>query len=401
MKKHLYLLMVTIMVTVMSELQVAGMMPAMSADLGVSTGQVGMLVSMFAAGMAVGGPLFAYFLRHSPPKGALLAIVALYAVMQVLVPVIDAYWWIALIRILTGALAGASFGLSVTYAALLAPSPQKIGESISIVLGGIMVGTVLGLPLSHFIADRWGWQASFYVLGVLTFALFLASVAVLPKRDAPEQEAAAQDLRNLKMPRLWARYLVSLLTVGAAYASFSYFTPLLETSAGFSTNATTIILLAYGICSYIGNMIVGKFADKHAVAVLRIGHALLFVALAVLAAFGYVQPIVLVMVIVVGFVGVTMNPALVTRVAEVGGAGTMVSTIHTAVISAGVTLGSAVSAVTIGMFGDDPAIAMWTGAVLAVLATVVLATQTGTRSEGMVDVGQPAAAPALSGQDLS
>lgn len=192
------------------------------------------------------------------------------------------------------------------------------------------------------------------------------------------------------MPKLWARYLVSLLTIGAAYASFSYFTPLLETSAGFSTNATTSILLAYGVCAYVGNMIVGKFADKHAVGVLRIGHALLFVSLATLAVFGYVQPIVMVMVIVVGFVGVTMNPALVTRVAEVGGAGTMVSTIHTAVISAGVTLGSAVSAFTIGMFGNDPAIAMWTGAVLAVLAIIVLAIQTGTRKQQPVAASEPA-----------
>lgn len=384
MKKYLYLLMVTIMVTVMSELQVAGMMPAIAADLNVTTSQVGTLVSAYAAGMAMGGPLFAWFLRQSPPKGALLNIVALYAVMQVLVPVIDAYWWVALIRIITGALAGASFGLSITYGALLAESPQKIGEAVSIVLGGIMVGTVLGLPVSHFIAEWWSWQSSFYVLGGITFLLFLASLAVLPKREAATQDAAAQDVRNLRMPRLWARYLVSLLTIGAAYASFSYFTPLLEQSAGFSTNAITIILLVYGICAYIGNLIVGKFADKHAVTVLRIGHGFLFVSLALLATFGYVQPLVLIMVIVVGFVGVTMNPALVTRVAEVGGAGTMVSTIHTAVISAGVMLGSAVSAVTISMFGDDPAIAMWTGAVLAILAAIVLATQSGSRKKTAV-----------------
>lgn len=382
-KRHLYLLMVTIAVTVMSELQIAGMMPAMSTDLGVSIGQLGILVSVYAAGMAVGGPLFAWFLRHSPPKAALLTIVALYSLMQVLVPLVDAFWWIILMRVITGALAGASFGLSVTYGALLAESPQKIGEAVSIVLGGIMVGTVLGLPLSNFISNYWGWQASFYVLGAITFLLFLTSLAVLPKRDAPTQDAAAQDVRNLRIPRLWARYLVSLLTIGAAYASFSFFTPLLEDNAGFSTNATTIILLAYGVCAYIGNMIVGKFADKHAVAVLRIGHALLFVALAVLAAFGYVQPLVLVMVIVVGFVGVTMNPALVTRVAEVGGAGTMVSTIHTAVISAGVTLGASVSGVTMNMFGDgnDASIAMWTGATLAILAAVVLAIQSQTKGK--------------------
>lgn len=382
MKKYLYLLMVTIMVTVMSELQVAGMMPAMSADLGVSTGQIGLLVSVYAAGMMIGGPLFAWFLRHSPPKGALLTIVALYAVAQVLVPVVDAFWWVALVRVITGALAGASFGLSVTYGAALAESPQKIGEAVSIVLGGIMVGTVLGLPLSNFISNVWNWQASFYVLGIITFVLFLASLAILPKREAATHDAAAQDVRNLRMPRLWARYLVSLLTIGAAYASFSFFTPLLEENAGFSANTTTIILLIYGVCAYIGNMIVGKFADRHAIAVLRTGHGLLLVALVLLAAFNYIQPLTLIMVIIVGFVGITMNPALVTRVAEVGGAGMMVSTIHTAVISAGVTLGSAVSSATMGTFGnDDPGVAMWTGAVLAILAGIVLATQSRSREK--------------------
>lgn len=392
MKKHLYLLMVTIMVTVMSELQVAGMMPAMSADLGVTTGQIGLLVSVYAAGMMIGGPLFAWFLRHSPPKGALLTIVALYAVAQVLVPAIDAFWWVALVRFITGALAGASFGLSVTYAAHLAPSPQKIGEAVSIVLGGIMVGTVLGLPLSNFISNVWNWQASFYALGVITFALFLASLAILPQREAATQDAAAQDVRNLRMPSLWARYLVSLLTIGAAYASFSFFTPLLEGNAGFSTNTTTIILLIYGVCAYVGNMIVGKFADRHAIAVLRIGHGLLLAALVLLAALGHIQPVTLAAVIVVGFVGVTMNPALVTRVAEVGGAGTMVSTIHTAVISAGVTLGSAVSSATMSTIGDDdPAVAMWTGAVLAALAALVLLSQTPFRR---VTPGSDSASPA-------
>lgn len=380
-RNSLYLLMVTIAVTIMSELQVAGMMPAMSADLDVSIGQLGMLVSVYAAGMAVGGPLFAWFLRYSPPKGALLTIVAVYSLVQVLVPVVDAFWWIILMRMITGALAGASFGLSVTYGALLAESPQKIGEAVSIVLGGIMVGTVLGLPLSNVISNHWGWQSSFHVFGAITFLLFLACLAFLPKREAPTQDAATRDVQNLRMPRLWARYLVSLLTIGAAYASFSFFTPLLEDNAGFSTNATTIILLAYGVCAYVGNMIVGKFADTHAVAVLRIGHALLFVALLVLATFSNIQPLVLVMVIVVGFVGVTMNPALVRRVAEVGGTGTMVSTLHTAVISAGVTLGSSISGFMMTVLGDgnNPAIAMWTGALLAIFSALILATQVKTR----------------------
>ncbi|AEK37311.1 putative membrane protein [Corynebacterium variabile DSM 44702] len=382
MKKHLYLLMLTILVVVMSELQVAGMMPEIAADLGVSTSQVGLLVSMYALGMAVGGPLIAFAFRVTPPKKALLIVVGLYSVLEVLVPTIHEYWWLALLRIITGCLSGAAFGLSVTFGARLAESPAKIGEAVSIVLGGIMAGTVFGLPMSHFIAGQWGWQKSFYVLGGAALLLFIISLLALPTRDAASAEDATQDIRNLRSPRLWSRYLVSLLTIGAAYASFSYFTPLLEDSAGFSTGITTLILLAYGVFSFIGNLIVGKFADRHAVRVLRIGHGFLIVSFALLALFTEVQPVVLVMVLIVGAFGVTMNPPLVTRVAEVGGAGNMVSTIHTAVITMGGTLGTAVSAMTISVFGDDPAIAMWTGVAFAVLAAVVLALQTGTRSSG-------------------
>ena len=381
MKKYLYVLMLTIMVVVMSEFQTAGMMPQIAADLGVSTGQVGTVVTLYALGMALGGPLLVYLLRHRPPKGSLLIVIGTYAALEVLVPLIHEFWWLALLRVLTGCLSGAAYGIAVSYSARLAPSPEKIGEAVSIVLGGIMVGTVIGLPLSHFLAARWGWQSSFYILGIAAFAVFLISLLTLPAREAATQEAAAQDLRKLRSPKLWSRYLVSLLTIGAAFAGFSYFTPLLEQNAGFATNTTTLILLAYGIVSFIGNLIVGKFADQHAIGILRIGHTLLFISLALLGAFSNAQPLVLAMVLIVGVAGVPMNPALVARVAEIGGTGNMVSTVHTSVITMGVALGSAIGALAIGRAGDDPSAAMWIGAAFAVLATLTLATQARRRRQ--------------------
>lgn len=375
MKKYLYVLMLTIMVVVMSEFQTAGMMPQIAADLGVSTGQVGTVVTLYALGMALGGPLLVYLLRHRPPKASLLIVIGTYAALEVLVPLIHEFWWLALLRVLTGCLSGAAYGIAVSYSARLAPSPEKIGEAVSIVLGGIMVGTVIGLPLSHFLAARWGWQSSFYILGIAAFAVFLISLLTLPAREAATQEAAAQDLRKLRSPKLWSRYLVSLLTIGAAFAGFSYFTPLLEQNAGFAANTTTLILLAYGIVSFIGNLIVGKFADQHAIGILRIGHTLLFISLALLGAFSNAQPLVLAMVLIVGVAGVPMNPALVAHVAEIGGTGNMVSTVHTSLITMGVALGSAIGALAIGRAGDDPSAAMWIGAAFAVLATLTLATQ--------------------------
>lgn len=322
----------------------------------------------------------AYLLRHVPPKQALLAVVGAYAALEALVPMVHAYWWVALLRITTGCLSGATFGLSVTFGAQLAASPEKIGEAISIVLGGIMVGTVIGLPLSHYIAGTLDWQASFYILAAAALCLFVASLCALPHREAASQKDAAQDLRNLRSPSLWSRYLVSFLTIGAAYGSFSYFTPLLEDRTGLSQNVTTAILFAYGIFSVIGNLVVGRFADHYAVTVLRVGHVLLIASLSLIAAFVTTSWLVVAMVLIVGLAGVTMNPALVTRVAEVGGTGNLVSMVHTSVITLGVTVDTAISAVTMSRFGDDPAVAMRTGAAFAVIAAGDLALQTGSRS---------------------
>lgn len=375
MKKHLYLLMLTIAVVVMSELQIAGMMPILAADLGVAIGHIGLLASLYSLGMAIGGPLLVYKIRHIPPKRALLTVVGMYALLEGLTPIVHEYWWIAPLRVLTGCLSGAAFGLSVAFGVQLAEHPTKIGEAVSIVLGGIMAGTVIGLPLSHYISTALHWQASFYILAILTLCLCVVSACVLPSRQASSVEDSHQDIRYLRSPALWSRYLVSLLTIGAAFGSFSYFTPVLENNTRLNSSTITIVLFVYGLFSFLGNLVVGKYADRHATTILRIGHTAVVVALSTIALYSATPWLVIIMVWLVGCVGVTMNPALVTRVAEVGGTGYMVSTIHTSVITGGVTMGTAISAVSMSFYGDNPVVAMWVGVIIACLAAVVLAVQ--------------------------
>lgn len=376
MNKHLYILMLTILIVTMSELQTAGMMPNIANDLAVSTGHTGLLVSVYAFGMAIGGPVIAYFLRRAPPRQALSAVVACYALFELLAPIIHQFWWLALLRLITGCLSGATFGLSLTFAASLAPSPNQIGRCVSIVLSGLMVGTVLGLPLSHFIANQWNWQSCFYLLGIAAFAVSLVVSKQLPHLNGASEDESIEDLRNLKSPVLWSRYLVSFLTIGAAYGSFSFFTPLLQENAGFSPDATTAILFCYGICTVIGNLIVGRYSDAHPIGVLRIGHLTLFIALVAISLFSHDKLITLMMVLIVGLVGISMNPALVTRVTRAGGAGNLVTTVHTAVITLGVTSGTMFSSFAMGLFGENPIVATWTGAVLVAIVSVVLALQT-------------------------
>lgn len=377
MKRPLYWLMFTLLLVAMSELQTMGMLPDMARSLGASTAMIGALISIYSLGMAVGGPLIAWVLRLTRPKTALLGVVIVYAVLEAAVPLVHHYWWIAALRLLTGSLGGAVFGLTLTMAARLAPSPDRIASSISIVLNGLMFGAVLGLPLSHAIAVAWNWQTSFVVLGAAGLVIALLDLGALPALPAVSAQTSADDQRQLRSRRLWSRYLVSLLTIGATYGAFSYFTPLLEHDAGFSSNATTAILFGYGLCTVIGNTLVGRHADRHAIALLRIGQLALTVSLVVLALFGELPAAAAPAVLLVGLFGVTMNPALIARVVEVAGAGNLVNTVHTSVITLGVVAGSASGGLAISATGDSSATAaMWTGAGLAVLAAVVLSAQT-------------------------
>jgi len=373
LKRNLYILMATILVVTMSELQTAGMLPDIADDLNVTTGRVGLLVSVYALGMAIGGPIIAYVLRRKSLRIVLTWIIAAYAIIEILAPVVPSYWWLAFARVLTGCLSGATFGLALTFAARLAPSPEQIGRSVSLVLSGLMVGTVIGLPLSHFIASQWDWQRCFYLLGVVALLVSVIARIGLPDLAKVTEDESVEDLQNLKSPKLWSRYLVSFLTIGAAYGSFSFFTPLLQDNAGFSADATTIILLGYGICTVIGNLIVGRFADAHPVGVLRVGHSALLIALVALSLFSEVKAVTLVMVLLVGLIGISMNPALITRVTQVGGTGHLVTTVHTAVITMGVTLGTMFSAFSMNIFGQNPVVATWTGATLTILAVIAVA----------------------------
>ncbi len=157
-----YLFGSTIFMLTTSEFMVAGMLPSLAAALEATVGQVGYLISLYAVGMAVGGPLVMALLMHfkAPNKPALLALLAIYVAGAALAAAAPNYATMAVARLVTGASSSACFGVSLAIAAELV-SPQARGRAASIVLSGIMLAPVLGLPATTAIAQELGWRASF------------------------------------------------------------------------------------------------------------------------------------------------------------------------------------------------------------------------------------------------
>lgn len=155
-----YLLGLTIFSLVTAEFMVAGMMPALAAAFSVSLAQVGNLIALYALGMALGGPPVTVLLlsRGISNQRALVGLLAVYVLAGALAAAAPTYTVLALARIVMGVSSAACIGLCMTLCAGLV-SLQDRGRAISVVLAGLMLSPVAGVPATAWVEHHYGWRA--------------------------------------------------------------------------------------------------------------------------------------------------------------------------------------------------------------------------------------------------
>ncbi|MFF8521912.1 MFS transporter [Streptomyces werraensis] len=371
MPRAVYILALGIFAMVTSEFVVAGLMPQMADGLNATIPQIGYLITAFAVAMAAGGPFLTMALMKLPPRTALMALFAIFLAGNALAATATGYSTMMAARIVTGIASQAFFGVGISMCAQIT-RPEIRGRAIAVAMNGLMLGTLLGLPVSTLIGERFGWRAAFWAIAAITVIAAVATWFGVPRIERAEGGGGfRQELGVFRKPRLWLVLSTSTLVIGASFSAFSYFNPILTDLVGFSTGAVPLLLIAYGAATVVGNNIVGRFADRHTVPVLAIGLVLNSVFLSGFALLADLPAPAVICMMGIGLVGVTMNPALATRVQRTGNAGPLVNTVHSSFITLGIILGSSIGAVVIDTWGLRAP--LWLGAVMALagLATVL------------------------------
>ncbi|QRG68070.1 MFS transporter [Brevibacillus choshinensis] len=353
-----------------SEFMVAGMMASLSEEFGVSVAAVGYLISAYAAGMIVGGPLLTVGLLKVPRKQAFLALGGVFLVGQTLGALATSYEMMMAARVITGISSAATFGVSLSIGFTLV-HPGALGRAASVILGGLMVATAIGLPAAMVFDQYFGWRASFW--GVVVFVLLSGVLGqfVIPATPKPESVSIRGELAAFRNGNLWAAYATSMLIIGATFAAFSYFSPILTDLTGFGAAMVPLLLGIYGVATVAGNIVTGRFADRYMMPILIVGLLTLTVALVFFGLFAHSSVVAMIAVIVVGLAGVPMNPAMTTRITRVANTGSLVTTVHGSVISFGVVVGSSLGGLTIDA-GYGLASPLWVGAVLGIIGLLSL-----------------------------
>ncbi|WP_422004151.1 MFS transporter [Roseivirga pacifica] len=329
-----------------TEFVIVGLLPTVAQDLAISISSAGLLVSLYAVGVAVGAPILTALTSKIPRKKLLLGVMLLFILGNGLAAIAPTFGLLVMARILTGFAHGVYFSIGATIAASLVP-PNKRASAIAIMFAGLTIAIVTGVPLGTFIGQNFGWRATFIGVSILGIIGALSSAVLVPSSIQGGKALRIVDqLKVIKSPSVLLVLAITALGYGGTFVTFTYLAPLLEEVTGFSASMTSLLLLVYGIAIAIGNIVGGKVSNKRPSKALMVMFILQAIVLLVLYFTAPFQVAAVVTLFFMGILAFSNVPALqlyIVQMAEKYAPGTedVASALNIAAFNVGIAIGAA------------------------------------------------------------
>lgn len=353
-----------------TEFTIMGLLEEMRADLGVDYAQGGHVISAYALGVVVGAPVLATLGAKKPQRSVALALMLVLTLANLSSFFASGFGWMLASRFLSGLPHGAYFGVAAVIAASLA-DPARRGRAISMVMLGLSIANVVGVPFATWLGQQAGWRSMFLLvglIGVATLALIRAFVPMVPVRAGASIRA---ELGALRRPQLWMTLLIGIVGFGGFFAVYSYISPIMTEVAGVEASLLPVVVALYGVGMVVGNIAGGRLADRSIMGSIY-GVMIAITAVLVLFPLAASEPwTACLFVFLVGASGSTLIPPLQARLLDVSpGAPSLASSMNHSALNIANALGAAVGGAVIAAGWGFTAPAL-VGAALAVLGLAV------------------------------
>lgn len=266
----------------MTEFVIMGLLPNVASDLGVSIPKAGQLITGYALGVAIGAPILAVATHKIPQKKLLSLLMLLFIVGNGIAAIAPNYAVLMGARLFTALAHGTFFGVGSILASNLV-APNRRAAAVSVMMAGLTVANIVGVPFGTFIGQHLGWRASFGAVVVMGIVTLIGILALIPDIRQQESSSALRQIRALLQPKLLVVLLAGAFGCSSLFVVFTYIAPLLQEVTGFAEHSVTWVLVLFGIGVTVGNIVGGKLADWKLMPTLIVGFASLAVILALLA----------------------------------------------------------------------------------------------------------------------
>ncbi|WP_290867195.1 MFS transporter, partial [Aquabacterium sp.] len=353
------------------EFVIMGLLPEVAKDIGVSIPEAGHVISSYALGVVIGAPVLAVLAATWGRRTLLMALMLVFALGNFASAMAPGYFSLNGLRFVAGMPHGTYFGVASLVAAALAPAGQR-ARAVGLVMMGLTVATLLGVPLAAWLGQHFGWRAAFVLVGLIA----LLAVGLI-YREVPEMAAAAgaspmRELGALKRKQVWLTLGIGAIGFGGLFSVFSYIKPTMTEVAGMPLSVVPVVLSLFGLGMIAGNLLGARLADRYLMK--SVGGMLVWSAL-VLAAFTFTSHSVWLGSLNAFLIGtvVAIGPALQIRLMDVAGdAQTLAAALNHSAFNMANALGAWLGgvAITAGLGWESTG---WVGALLALAGLGVFA----------------------------
>ena len=376
-----------------TEFVVMGMLPEIAAGLDVSVSAVGLLISAYAVGVVVGAPTLTALGVRFPPRRTLVGLMVLFVVGNALSALAPTYETLAAARVLTALAHGSFFGVGAVAARRLV-APERGSSAISLMIAGLTLANVVGVPLGTFVAQQTSWRLVLGAVAAIGLVTIAGLLAWMP-RELGEPGDLRTELAAFRRGRVWLVLGLTMVGFSALFAVYSYVSPILTELGGIPVEWVTPVLALFGVGTTIGTLAGGRLGDRYGFSFVTIGLLSTAVVLAAFAVLARSPLAAVVLLVLFGTLAFALGPVVqnaVIEAARVPG-GSLVSAANQGAFNVANALGAALGAAVLSA-GLGYTAPIWVGAVLALAGSGIAVVARAADRRGRVPAAGPDAVPA-------
>jgi DHA1 family inner membrane transport protein len=268
MKKSIYIMALGAFGIITTEFGIIGIMPAIAKNFNVSIDTAGWLLSGFALTIALTGPFSVLLTAKINRKWMMCLVLFTFVLSNILSAVAPDFTVLMIARILPAFLHPVFWAVS-TVAAARQVEPKDAPKAVSVVLAGLSIATVLGVPLTTYVSELINWKASFWVSGVINLVAFAALAAFVPSMPVTEKQSVKSQLVILRKGQMWVNLIATMIMIAGIFATYSYLAEFLGKISSMNGKQISMMLLLFGATGIAGNWITGLALSRNVMATTR------------------------------------------------------------------------------------------------------------------------------------
>ncbi|OEK69779.1 MFS transporter [Staphylococcus equorum] len=336
-----------------TEMGFIGLIPQIAERFGVSTSTAGWLVSIFAIGIAISGPIMPLLLSKLERKKVMIIVLLIFIISNIISVFTTSFTILLIARVIPAIFHPVYIALAFSVASDSVNS-KDAPKAVARVFIGVSAGMVVGVPIVNFLATQFNLSIALSFFALVNIIVLILTLIFIPKMPTKKSVTYGTQLSVLKRPLTWMSIIISILFNAAIFGVYSYLTDYLNIVTEAPSHYVSIILFLYGISNILGNIIAGKVLTSiPQTAIFLLPFALIIIYISMFGLGSFLIPMAIISIFWGTLAGISANITQYVITSSAPDAPDLSNGIFLSAVNSGTTIGTFIGGIFITTLGSN------------------------------------------------